>query len=433
MTTALLVAGMWTNAGAAPPTAAATALADTVRVSLATHDRQVGRFSDNPALSGNARFTAFVSRARMATSDRNATLDVYLRDRLTHTTRLVTQTPEGAAGNGAALHPDLTPDGRLVAFMSAASDLVAGDTNSEFDVFVRDRQSGSTERVSLSNSGQQANGFQAGGSLSDDGRFVAFTSDDPALLPIGARRAANVFVRDRALGTTERVSVGPGGVPANGACHQATISGDGRSVAFTSEADNLVPRDANNGSDVFVRDRMTGTTTRVSVSSAGAEGDGESFGGGLAADGQYVAYVSSATNLVPNDTNGWNDIFVTSLAGGGTRRASVGTAGAQGDSDSFGPSISRTGRYVAFTSGASNLVPGGGNPFGDVYVRDRDLGTTTLISLGSAGQRGDGSVTDNPAISDNGRHVGFVSTSTNLVPGDTNGVTDVFVRLRWAN
>src|SRR5207245_298074 len=213
-------------------------------------------------------------------------------------------------GNGASTGVALSADGRFVAFTSVATNLVAGDANGVSDVFVHDRQAGTTERVSVDSAGSEGNGASTGVALSADGRFVAFTSVATNLVAGDTNGAADVFVHDRQTGTTERGSVDSAGSEGNGASTGVALSADGRFVAFTSAATNLVAGDTNGVTDVFVHDRQTGTTERVSVDSAGIEGNGASAGVALSADGRFVAFTSVATNLVAGDTNGAADVFV---------------------------------------------------------------------------------------------------------------------------
>jgi Tol biopolymer transport system component len=286
---------------------------------------------------------------------------------------------------------------------------------------------GTTERVSLGPRGVQGDFSSIEPSISVDGRFVAFFSYATNLVLGDTNRKAEGFVRDRQTGTTERVSVGSGGAQDNGISGPPSISADGRFVAFASVATNLVPGDTNGTADVFVRDRLTGTTRRVSFGPGGVQGNDHSAGGSISADGRFVAFVSNATNLVPGDTNGTTDVFVRNRQTGTTRRLSLGPGGAQGDGQSSVASISADGGFVAFQSEATNLVPGDTNDGDDVFVGDGLTGKTRRVSLGSGGVQGNGnSIT--PAISADGRFIVFGSSGTNLVPGDTNGQNDVFVR-----
>ena len=338
----------------------------------------------------------------------------------------------GAGGTQAGFpagNPALSADGRYVAFASHASNLVPGDGNNHQDVFVRDRASGTTERVSLGSSGAQSNGDCLGPAISADGRYVAFYSDASDLVPGDANETTDVFVRDRALGTTERVSVGSAGTPGDRSSYDPSISGDGRYVAYASLATNLVPGDTNEAYDVFVRDRLLGTTERVSVGPPGARASDDASWPSISADGRYVAFQSDAPDLVPGDTNAAYYVFVHDRVLGTTERASVSSSGAQGSADSQNPWISADGRSLAFRSHAADLVAGDTNLSGDIFVRDLQLGTTERVSVASGGTQASYPC-DYPSISGDGRHVVFMSAAADLVPGDTNGVQDDFLHDR---
>jgi Tol biopolymer transport system component len=291
-------------------------------------------------------------------------------------------------GNSFSGDPAISADGRYVAFASAATNLVLGDTNGQQDIFVHDRVTGTTERVSVDSAGAQANGASGvyGLSISSDGRYVAFQSDATNLVVGDTNNASDVFVHDRQSGTTERVSVDSAGMQGNGGSDYPSISADGRYVAFVGGATNLVPGDTNGQPDIFVHDRVTGTTERVSVDSAGAQANGASDAASISADGRYVAYGSLASNLVPGDTNGVEDVFLHDRQLGITERISVNSAGFQGNNLSDGPSISGDVRFVAFYSLATNLVAGSLDGVFEVFVRDRDAsGFTGLCDPGVAG------------------------------------------------
>src|SRR5439155_1129649 len=233
--------------------------------------------------------------------------------------------------------------------------LVTGDTNAVSDAFVYDRVTGTTERVSVSSAGAEANGTSFAPAISADGRFVAFPSEATNLVPGDTNGATDVLVRDRRTGTTERVSVSSAGAEANGTSFTPAISADGRLVAFASEADDLVIGDTNQAFDVFVHDGMTGTTERVSVDSTGAQANAasiEHFCPALSADGRFVAFESDATNLVPVDTNAATDVFVRDRLTATTDRVSVDSTGAQANDRSDFPAISADGSVVAFVSTA---------------------------------------------------------------------------------
>ncbi|MEU4799293.1 RICIN domain-containing protein [Streptomyces sp. NPDC023327] len=323
----------------------------------------------------------------------------------------------------------VSADGRHVAFVSNAADLVAGDTNGYGDVFVRDLQAGTTRRVSVASDGTQGNSGSSEPSLSADGRHVAFTSDASNLVPGDTNRSGDVFVRDLQTGTTRRVSVATDGTQGNSGSSEPSLSADGRHVAFASFSATLAPEDVNNEWDVFVRDLASGTTRRVSETGGGNDGYDSSTAPAISADGGHIAYVSNSAALVPGDTNNQHDVFVWSRQSGATERVSVADDESEGNGHAAAPSISADGRHIAFASHASNLVRGDSNGKQDVFLRDRQSGTTERVSLSVGGGQGNGYAAD-AALSGDGRYVVFTSGSTNLLVRDTNGVADVFVRDR---
>jgi Tol biopolymer transport system component len=412
---------------AAVPTGAATP--DLKRVSVSSAGAQATGYSFETSISSDGRYVAFGSRAsNLVAGDHNAVSDVFLRDRVTDTTERVS-VGSGGEPNRASFESSVSSDGRSVGFTSEASNLVPGDSNGATDVFVRNRAAGRTERVSVGASGVQGNGPSAQCSLSSDGRFVAFASTAPNLVTGDANGIRDIFVRDRVLRSTERVSVSGNGVAANAPSGQPFISADGRFVSFTSHASNLVGSDTNGVADVFVRDRAARTTRRVSVRSRGGQADGPSSESSLSRDGRFVVFQSVASGLVAGDTNGNSDVFVRDTATGVTARASVSSAGAQADgSSSLGEQlgISADGQLLAFASGAGNLAPDDVNGTSDVFVRNRGRGTTTRLSVSDAGRAGNGT-SWRPVIAPSGHYVVFPSAASNLVHSDTNGVQDVFM------
>ncbi len=332
----------------------------------------------------------------------------------------------GTHANAASFRPSISADGRFVAFDSGATNLVAGDTNGVSDVFVHDRQTGATTRASVSSSGAQGNNHSSSPSISADGRFVAFDSFATDLVTGDTNGANDAFVHDRQTGATTRVSVSSSGAQGSSHSVDASISADGRFVAFYSHATNLVVGDTNGVYDIFVHDRQTGATTRVSVSSSGTQGNSESRQSAVSADGRFVVFDSAADNLVDGDTNGVQDVFVHDRQTGATTRVSVSSSGSQGNSVSDYPSISADGRFVAFDSFATDLVTGDTNGVNDAFVHDRQTGATTGVSVSSSGAQGN-VFSFLPSISADGRFVAFESYASNLVPGDTNNASDIFV------
>jgi len=276
--------------------------------------------------------------------------------------------------------PSLTLDGRFVAFESRATNLVPGDTNEAWDVFVRDRSAGTTERISVASDGTQGDGHSGGASICADGRFVAFHSDANNLVPGDTNGKRDVFVGDRLTATTERISVADGGTQGNGDSRWASISADGRFVAFESSASNLVPGDTNNATDIFVRDRLTNRTVRASVASDGTQGNAASESAALSADGRWVAFVSSADNLAPGAELPGAQVFVRDIQGGTTQCVSP-LFSATNITIFRRPAISGDGRFVAFALSPEYSDVGGREDCG-VYVRDRVTGETVTLASG---------------------------------------------------
>ena len=336
---------------------------------------------------------------------------------------------DGTEANSASNHAAVSADGSAVAFQSAASNLVSNDTNQQGDVFVHDISTGATSRVSIATDGTLGNAGSDWPVLSANGRYVAFSSFASNLVPGDNNFAQDIFLRDRVSGTTSRVSVASDGSEGNAQSALPSISSSGRLIVFYSAATNLVPNDTNGQQDVFLRDRQTGLTTRVSIASDGSEGNGSSDHPVISANGRYVAFASVATNLAPGDTNGFSDVFVRDLKTGETTLVSVATDGALGNNDSskaYAPAISADGRYVAFNSLATNLVPNDNNGVYNVFPHDRKTGPTRRVSVSSGGIEGNG-ISLLGAISGSGQEVAFHSFATNLVSNDTNGFADVFV------
>ena len=282
--------------------------------------------------------------------------------------------------------------------------------------------------MSLASDGSQGLGDSVAPSISADGRMVAFASA-ARLVPEDTNDTFDVYLRDRETMTTTRVSVGTGGVESDNLSLAPRISADGSVVVFHSFASNLVASDTNNVPDVFAHDHTTGTTVRVSVSSAGVQGNQQSIGASVSGDGRFVGFDSDASTLVAGDVNGRTDVFVHDRLTGTTERVSVASDGTEGNNRSGfvdPPSLSHDGRWVAFTSGASNLVLDDTNNRVDVMLRDRAAGTTVRVNLATDGSEADGSSTLWANVSADGTVVVFASSASNLVPDDTNFVSDVF-------
>jgi Tol biopolymer transport system component len=345
----------------------------------------------------------------------------------TGTNQRVSLASNGAEADRDSFTPALSADGQIVAFVSTATNLVPNDTNNARDIFVYDVRASTIRRVSVSSSGVQGNGDSDMPALSADGRFVAFSSASSNLVPNDTNRVADVFVHDLLTGQTERVSVASDGSQANGASGLPALSADGRYVVFESVASNLVPNDTNNAYDIFIHDRQTRQTRRVSVSSTGVQGNGNSRFPAISADGRYVAFASNASNFIAGDVGISWDIFVHDTLTGETRCVSRSNTGALGNNHSLGrPALSGDGRFVAFSSSASNLVPGDTNNVDDIFVYDTRTETIRRVSVSATGEQANGPSMQT-RISQDGRYIAFRSEATNLVPDDTNGFADIFL------
>ena len=412
---------------------AAASAQTTERVSVASGGLQGNFASGGQSITPDGRYVAFGSRSGFVPGDTNSYWDVFVNDRQTGTTELVSATVGGEPGNDDCYVAGISADGRFVVIYSLASNIVAGDTNGFYDAFVRDRVAGTTERVSVSSAGVEGNGPSYGCAMSSDGRYVLFQSGASNLVVGDTNQDYDIFLRDRVAGTTTRVSLTNPGFQVNGYCLLGSMSADARYITFSTDWQWVVSDDVDPNYDVFVRDRQAGTTEQISVPSAGGQANFDSLQSSISNDGRYVAFKSTAYNLVPGDTNNRDDIFVRDRLLQTTERVSVSTSGAQGNGDCDWPVISADGRYVAFLSRSTNFVASDANGAGhDVFLRDRLMGTTELLSISSSGIQGTLYSEFSPSLSPDARWVAFTNTSPNLVPNDTNAVADVFVRDRGA-
>lgn len=396
-----------------------------IRVSVNSDGMDANDESQAPVISADGRFVVFESKANnLYDRDTNHYQDIFLFDRGTGQIKCLSLNPQGETGDWKSESPAISADGRYVAFASSAEDLVPGDTNDRADIFVYDTETDSLELVSTSLNGAAASDHSYTPSLSSDGRYVAFCSIAGNLVEGDTNGTEDIFVRDRVSGTTTRVSYGLDGsqltastsnpvISGNGgfvayqiyqdlktiiyvydietgtselvtrsyhdplnACkgYNPSISHDGRYIAFHSDESGLVESDTNGKTDVFVYDRVNKTMQLASLSGSGEQGNGSSWSAAISADGCFVAFKSGASNMVEGDTNGCDDVFIRDLTTGSIERASVAGDGTQGNSDSSfnecPPAISADGQFIAFDSYASNLVPGDGNDRCDIFIYD---------------------------------------------------------------
>jgi Tol biopolymer transport system component len=385
--------------------------------------------------SGVCRLSADGEVALFVTGWWSYSMDVWCHDRRSGATECVSVDLNGMA-SGDSFGAALAADGDCIVFCSGSGSLVAGDTNGSCDIFVRTRSLGVTERVSVDSSGGEGNSDSGGlyrgdPAISADGSVVAFTSDASNLVPGDFNRNYDVFVHDRRSGATECVSLAWTGGFANGVSglwDGPAISADGRFVAFESRADNLVRDDTNSANDVFVRDRRLGTTERVSVSSSGLEADRDCYRPCISADGRFVAFTSDATNLIDGDRNGQTDVFVHDRRTGLTERVSVDLNGDEVNGPSYSTgngALSADGRIVVFETFMSDFESNASSA-DRVYARDRATGRTMCASVSSRGEPARDSA-ELATVSGDGEVVAFESDSDDLVSFDRNQAMDCFV------
>ena len=405
----------------------------TRRASVKADGTEADGHSETPAISADGQFIAFASSAaNLVPGDTNGQADVFVQDRMSGELTRVSASSTGDEANGPSGEPSMSGNGRYVAFSSSASDLVPGDTNGVRDVFVHDRVTGETRRVSVDGSGLQGDGASSEPALTQDASAVVFTSTSTNLTTGDTNGFADVFFFDLAGSTTTLVTKDQSGGPTDGPSGAPDASDDGSHVVFDSAATDLVDTDTNGFRDVFVRDVPEGTTVRGSVGWDGAQPNGDSSAPAYSGDESWIAFESSATNLVQEDTNDAVDVFVRDVSGQYNLRASVGSwipgpGNTQADGDSTHASISADGRYVAFQSTATNLVAADANDVSDVFVADLGRSQTTRWSVAVDGSQLNGG-SALPSLSADGESVAYLSNATNAVAGDANGLADAFIR-----
>ncbi len=355
---------------------------------------------------------------------------VFLYDRYNKTTKDLTVT-----GNSISLASDLAANGKVVAFQSIASNLVTEDTNGLPDIFVQDIQSGKNHLISQASDGTAANAQSHFAALSGDGQWVAFSSSASNLVANDSNNAADIFLHDRKTGKTTRVSVSSSGQQAESGVNNGVvdISANGRYVVFSSLSGNLVAGDANS-EDVFIRDVKLNTTTRASVPVKTSGGfDGKSTTPSISSDGRYIAYSSGSSKLTANDNDDFNsDIFVYDRTNKTNSKITK-----NADGQSILPVISGDGRYIAFFSSATNLVANDSNNAWDSFVYDRNTGKTTRINVTPTNGQSTGDITflqARPALSADGRFIAFETGAKDITTDDTDSAyTDVFLRDMLSN
>ena len=402
---------------------------ETVRLSVNDLGFEANEDSSSQSVSSDGRFVAFASYAsNLGALDGNSDSDVFVKDRATGEVRLLSRSySTGFAASGSSHEPSISADGRYVSFTSDATDLVSGDTNLTFDVFRADVQSGEVVRVSVSSAGVQADTGAFGASTSADGRYVAYESRATSLVPGDANGARDVFVHDVRTGVTEIVSVATGGSQVNDDSKDASISADGRYVAFESDATNVVLNDTNGYRDVFVRDRQLGTTERVSITTIGTQLNGDSYRATISGDGSFVSFQTEGLAFVV-DNNSMPDVCFRDIGAGTLHGVShaFGVDWIAASGSSTNARVSHNGRWIAFACNAANIVGGDTNNTSDVFRYDRLTGERVRMSVSNGGSQSSGG-SYQPDVTDDGQ-VLFRSNSADLVVGDSGLHADIFVR-----
>lgn len=409
-----------------PPPISSNQAGPIIRVSVNSEGHDTNDRNRDPAISRNGKYVAFESESvNLVQGDTNSEFDIFVRDIENATVERVSISSNGAEGDGDSYDPDISADGRYVVFRDESA-LVTSDTNNDWDVYLHDRVANTTKRVSVGIGGSEPDDGSGHPSISDDGRFVVFESSATNLVNGDTNGIDDIYLHDNLTNTISRLSVNSSNAQANGRNYDPVISGDGQFVAFYSAATNLVPGDGNDERDIFVKNLTTGAVEIVSISTSGTQANDHSYGPSISADGRYVVFHSRATNLVLGDTNGVNDVFRHDRQSRVTSRMSVSTSGGEGDSSSDSAVISDDGNLVVFESIAINLVIGDTNGLNDIFVRDVIAAETTRISMNEAQYETDGG-SDNPSISGDGTLIAFESAAANLIDGDQNNVGDIYV------
>jgi Tol biopolymer transport system component len=411
--------------------AAEAQICDLTRVSLDPAGFEADNHSGSMVLSFDGRFVAFSSSAtNLVPLDANGREDVFVHDRFLNTIERVSVDSAGTESDQQSNQPAISADGRFVVFSSWATSLVPGDTNNTNDVFLRDRELNTTTRISVDQSGVQGDSGSYQAAITRNGRWITFLSSASNLVAGDVNDMRDVFLFDRVTGAMELVSVstsgGQGDAWAGGSSGGPFASEDGRFVVFQSPATNMVPGDTNGFTDVFVRDRASGTTTRVVFGVGGVETNGPTDVTSITPDARFIGLVSSASNLVANDTNGQFDSFVLDRASGTIERVSESSSGQEALGSSWACVLSDDGRFAVYTDTAPNLVANDTNDRRDVFRRDRVAQTTTRVSISVTGIQADAHCVL-PTISGDGSVTGFATAASTLVFGDLNTFTDVFV------
>jgi len=387
---------------------------------------------EDPVFSPNGAKVAFSGQGWLVDGDANNAIDVFIKTLDTGVTTIASTTAAGVQGNGTSDTPIFSPDGSRLMFRSDASNLVAGDTNGVGDIFIKDLLTGAVTRVSTAAGGEQGNGGAYLATFSPDGTKIVFYSGASNLVAGDTNGEDDVFVKDLVTGAVTRISTDSAGAQAahpqsNNVGVRPLFSPDGTKVVFYSLANDLVAGDTNGKVDLFLKDLVTGQTTRVSTNSLGAEANAHVVQPAFSPDGTKLMFASAADNLVAGDTGPYSDVFIKDLATGVVTRVSTSSTGEQADGASGGASFSADGTKIVFTSYAGNLTAAGPSLYSNVFVKDLATGQVQLVTTGLGGAQASGGSYAS-GFSADGSSVLFVSLAYNLVAGDSPATSDVYIK-----
>jgi uncharacterized repeat protein (TIGR01451 family) len=409
-------------------TSASAASGDITLASTSDGGTKGNNVSQQVSISADGTKVAFSSSAtNLDPKDTDLNTDVYVKDLLTGNIALASTNDAGTKGIGNSDNPSLSADGTKIAFESSATNLDPADTGVTEDVYVKDLLTGNITLASSNDSGIKGNSTSGAPTLSADGTKVAFMSDARNLDPSDTDFNMDVYVKDVVTGNLTLASTDGAGIKGNRISGAPILSADGTAVAFSSSATNLDPADTDAIGDVYVKDLFTGNITVASTDDSGTKGNGSSSARSLSADGDTVAFDSNATNLDPRDTDVNKDVYAKDLPTGNLTLVSTDDAGIKANGISEWPSVSGDGTRVAFQSYATNLDSGDTDVSQDVYVKDLPTEDITLASSDRAGIKGNGN-SARPSLDADGTAVAFNSGSTNLLPDDTDVTPDVYVK-----
>lgn len=385
--------------------------------------------TESPVISSDGQFIAFTSFAtNLVPGDTNDTDDVFRKNIATGAIERASVSSVGDEANNSSFSVAISASGRYITFTSAADNLVPGDTNGNDDIFIKDMQTGVISLVSTDSLGNPADGPADNPAISADGRYVAYLSYATNMVAGDTNGFSDVILKDTLTGASTRVSTDSVGTQGNQSSDWPAFSGDGQFIGFSSRASNLVAGDTNTRWDVFRKDLTTGQTLRVSTDSTLVEGNGHSDDPTLSIDGRYVAFSSVANNLVSGDTNGQDDVFMKDTQTGLTTLVSSNQDGVIGDSYSTWPHISDNGRFVAFQSDATNLIANDANGYLDIFVKDTQTGSIGRFSTTHTGAESTG-YSGSPSLTGDATGITFFSAADDMVPLDENFSPDAFYRL----